>query len=466
MFKFIIILSLACAFFPGEKTQQAPAGGESLFVFYQSKQDSSFLQNELVWLREIAENQGLELIVFDEKDGFPKQVTATPAIMFWGQKGNALFGGKYRDRAAVENFIRISRLQPVASQPDLRRNMLFMERGRQKAAIPLKITEQKGGYIKQFDWKTLALEAFETHGFFTQKDSFQLWPGDRKFYLDLHPWVGKDGRVFLSVALFSQFDCINPIWNNDEKAFEGSDKSPIETLYSIAVAVDSVASAYLDGKQGNEALSPVPLTVAYFDLDSLARLPQFEFEGTIRDYSTLTASEFTRVKARTPGVPILTFNFPAPLDRYAGEIKKLEAELLFSKDYHSISGSVVAEVKSMTMGMKDLDKKVLKSYLQASKYPEATFEFRNVALRRRWKGGRPLRLPIQGTFTMLDKSQPLVAETIIEPLRLEDGAEALGVTASFQIDISEPFGLKGPDGPESLRNTLQFQFSCIIKHKG
>ncbi|MEZ4686699.1 MAG: hypothetical protein R3B47_11710 [Bacteroidia bacterium] len=412
----ILILSMFCAVFPGKKTFHTPSSGESLLVFYQRDTDSSFLNNEYRWLKEIAENQQLNLIVFDEKAGFPEQVTATPALMFWGKHGPALFGGKYRERAAVENFLRISRLSPVPSRPDLRRNLLCMKHGRQQVAIPLKITPQQGGYEQQKDWQSLLVEAFESQGVFVKKDSLQLWPGDRKYYLDLHPWVEADGRMYLTVALFSQFDCIAPVWNNFEKPFVGNIQNPAGAIGSIVAKTDSVIAAFVAGSAGNESLSAVPANGRFFDLDSLSRQPGFEFRGSIPEYAILTETVFTRANPASPDLPMLTFNFPAPLDRYAGEIKKLEARLSFSPQFDSISGSVVAEVKSMTMGMRDLDKKVLKSYLQSlQKYPKASLNSKPFGFRGHGRRQSP-RLQLPGIFRMMDKSMPLVTEVLLEPL--------------------------------------------------
>jgi len=44
----------------------------------------------------------------------------------------------------------------------------------------------------------------------------------------------------------------------------------------------------------------------------------------------------------------------------------------------------------------------------------------------------------------------------VEPLIAEDGQPRLRVHAAFEIRLTDPFGIAGPDGPVPARDTLQF----------
>jgi hypothetical protein len=465
MLKILLTITITALLFQAEKPEETQENDAALVIFYQSTSDSSFLQNQLPWLKEVAANQQLDLILFNQEAGFPAKVTATPAIMYLGKNGKALFGGKYRERSAVENFARISRLRPVESQPDLRTDILSRQQGQQQVVIPLKITEQQGAYATTLPWGRRVELAFEAQGTFRKKDTVSLWPCDRRYYLDVHPYVEADGRVFLSAAVFSQFDCINAIWENFGQPFTGNVDELDALLEQLCSVSDSIINNYLNGSQGNESLSPLPDDAPGIALSELPELEKYQSEDKEKTYPILSGLEYAKPQALAPSLPMLSFNFPAPLDRYAGEVRKLKANITFNQDRTSISGNVLAEVKSMTMGMKDLDKKVLKSYLYAKNFPEARFDFANVPLAKTWRGGSALRIRVPGTFEMIGKSQPLLADAIFEPVQLPNGDVALAVTASFQLDISEPFGLTGPDGPEDLRNQMQFQFYSILSSK-
>jgi polyisoprenoid-binding protein YceI len=465
MSKALIILSIIAAIFYPKELIKKQDNDAALLVFYQAEKDSSFLKAQLPWLREVAENQQLDLKLYDEKIGFPEKVTSTPALIFLGKNGKALFGGKFRERTAVENFARISRLRPVPSQPDKRLSIMSMNLEQQKVVIPLKITAQKRNYATTLSWDSGIKKAFESGTAFKTKDTVLLWPGDRRYYLDVHPWVESDGRIFLSAAIFSQFDCINAVWNNFESPLSGTVEALDALLNQLALTSDSVITEYLSGRAGNESLSPLARSAGRVALATLSELSVYQAEQEEKRYPALSALSYKNPKPLAEALPMLSFNFPAPLDRYAGEVKKLDASIRFSENRSSISGTVVAEVKSMTMGMKDLDKKVLKSYLYAKDFPQASFDFENVPMTQSWQGGSALQMRIPGTFEMIGKRQPLVADAIFEPVQQSDGSVALGITASFELDISDPFGLTGPDGREELRNTMQFQLYTILQSK-
>lgn len=432
-----------------------------LIVAYQSVADTHFIRTTLPFLKDLSSNQDLEFISFQDAKELPKYVTATPAIFFRNHNGQAMFGGKYVEHTAIENFLRVSKIKPVRPVEDTRKDILQTSVGRQKTVIPLKVTAQKGNYPEVKDWSEAIQDFFTLHTPYQRVDKTDLWPSDRKFYLDVHPYVDASGKAFVSAAVFSQFDCIVPIWENFENPIEGSVHHMPPILKQLCREVKVLLEKRLNDWDAGDALSPVSEGVTIVDWNEKKIFGESS-PFTTQTYPAIEAISFTNPKPAEPDLPMLQFNFPAPLDRYAGEVRKMDGSLTFSEDRRAMSGVFVAKIKTVTMGMKDLDRKVLKSYLYAKDYPEATFSFTNVDLERAFDGGEVLSVHVPGTFEMIGKTHSVIVNAMLEPTELENGKAGLRLTASFGLDIAKPFGLKGPDGPEAIRNKLQFQVYCLL----
>ncbi|MFK7971706.1 MAG: YceI family protein [Bacteroidia bacterium] len=446
-----------------ESTQlHLPDDDPRLVLFYQD-QDTHFIRTTLPFLQTLTAERGLVLVESKSSLGYPESVTATPAIFFVSKKGKAMFGGKYTEQSALENFVRVSKVSPIPPVADPRKDILVQKRKSQRVAIPLKVTSQQGNYAGENpNWESQLVKQIIADLPFVQKKEVQLWPSDRRFYLDVHPYVSQEGEVYVSAAIFSQFDCIKPIWENFEKPFSGKIAASDSILIALTKTVDRVVEKQLRNYDLGDALTPLPLGTKTLDWDDFAWFSELHSHHATKVYPQLEANVFEKPQPLEKDFPMLQFNFPAPLDRYAGEVKKLDATLAFTDDLSVLSGEFVAKVKSMTMGMKDLDAKVLKSYLFAKDFPEARFSFDDFELPVNWDGKSALAIRVPGTFEMMDKSQAMIVDAFLEPVMNGKEAVSLQLTASFSLDIARPYGLKGPDGPETIRNTLQFRVHCIL----
>ena len=77
--------------------------------------------------------------------------------------------------------------------------------------------------------------------------------------------------------------------------------------------------------------------------------------------------------------------------------------------------------------------------------------------------GRPSLFVAGGTFILKGLSIPIEVRGEIEPVIGEDGAPRLSVSASYQIRLSNPFNIPGPDGPAVAADTLVFFLDFLLK---
>jgi hypothetical protein len=441
--------------------RQPPAAAQ-LVLFTQSA-DTHFVRTTLPQLRALAQRTGLELIERAARTGVPSQVTATPALFLRNHNGYGQFGGRYTDFAAIENFIRINRLYPKAPASDLRRAVLLQERKSQRIVVPLKVTPQQGSYrgASPF-WLAAVRRAVTALPAFSTASEVALWPTDRRFYLDVHPYVDGAGTVFLSAAIFSQFDCIHPVWDNFSAPLRGAVDRADELLARLAARLQQVIQDRLQRYDQGDALTPLAAPAALWDWDQLPPPPAVTAPGSGGVVDLLRSDRYADPRPVLADVPMLQFNFPAPLDRYAGEVRQLDGWLALDTVAYQLSGAFTARVRSLTMGMAELDAKVLKSYLRVRKYPKASFRFADVQLPPGYDGQQSLELLVPGTFTMIGQDHPVSVRTRLEPTVGQNGQPLVAVFATFQLDIADPFGLTGPDGPADLRNRLDFQLHFLL----
>ncbi len=160
-------------------------------------------------------------------------------------------------------------------------------------------------------------------------------------------------------------------------------------------------------------------------------------------------------------MPALSFHFQAPLERYAGEVSQLEGKLRFDEKNQLLGGEFEVEVSSLSMGMADLDEKVLKKYLKAKKFPKASFRFDlddtplplNAA-------GQMIAIP--GQFSLMNETIELPIQAQFQMISDDAGKTQLWANGQFSLNITEDFGIEGPDGPSPSRETMIFYFSLLL----
>ena len=446
---------------------------EQLIVFVQSngsEVDSSFQKRLLPPIRQMAEKMGIKVQVADARDGAPEEVTLTPLIVYQNHRGRSIYQGRTNTGQRLNNFIRTSRFVPQGDAPNHRENVAIWQVGRQRIWAPLKISAVTGTPPVDYNHTAFLKQALQqiAGGFrkFKIQDSAELGRADRGFYMDFYPWRAKDGTLYLSMALYSQFDCKKPVYT--DKIVGPWKKYPKLFRQAARVMEKKVATITRDPESG-DSFDPVP---------EAAPLAAWEQLGLALPPAPKTAAEKPIVSGKIPtkwvlaepapdAPPMILFRFPAPLDNYRGEVNTGKGQFILP-DHLKVNGaSGYIEVdtrKSITMGDPVLDEAILGSVmLYAKKFPTAKFVIDRITGEDQPIAyGRLTPAAVSGTFTLKGHSIPLTSKMELEPVIADDGRPRLILQGNFKIDLTV-FNIEGADGPAPARNTLLFDVHFILQ---
>ena len=254
-------------------TSAAAETSEELVVFVDSTARSDvarrFDAEHLPTIRQTAEDLGAPLTVVDVAErGAPAEVHITPLIVHQSPRGRAWFQGRYVDSGKLAHFIRTSRAVPPLSIEQSKTDVAIWQRGRSKVLAPIKVTPLQGTLPADHDadaFATMARNAIlDGTTRFSRHATVELGPADRAFYIDFHPYATDDGRLFVSTALFSQFNCIEPIYSGFDAPTAGTLADAGELFDRVYPRTDDALTAFV------EASDPLG-SPADADLDRLYR---------------------------------------------------------------------------------------------------------------------------------------------------------------------------------------------------
>lgn len=466
---FLAVLVLSLRISPETVSNQPSElnAGEKLIVFTQEN-DQHFRENCLPRLQEWAAMEGIELIERSAAEGVPAEITATPAIVFQNGNGRAIYASRYAEFGTIKNFVRTNRLRPQANQPFCAEDVLQYNNGRAALNAPVKLTKLHGSLPNEWSENTFRQSAMAAIAAgmtdFNSKGEACLARTDRAFYCDFHPYRAEDGQLYVSLELYSMFNCIRPVFTTAEAPIVGA-FDDYETVFSAAAAMlqREILQQVEQSKIG-DAWSPLAANIPVVDWETLGlSLPvtALDLVPSRTDYTL--AQTWSGTEPVVPGVPALFFRFIEPLDRYAGEVPDFNGELTLDEQGRLRSGVFTAKLKSLTMGMAELDDKVKKKYIYTRRFPEASFRFdlsdeQAIAL----QAGRLNRVPVDGTFTFMKQEKVMKVQAELQPEMLPTGEQQMMVHVQFDLNVTDDYGIAGPDGPDPARKTMVFDLNFIM----
>ncbi|MEO0470133.1 MAG: YceI family protein [Bacteroidota bacterium] len=442
----------------------ASAQVEQLIVFTQTA-DQLFQSQCLPKLKAYAEQEGIELIQRDLTAGLPVNISTTPAVVFQNGKGRSVYAGRYTEFNTFINFIRTSRIVPQRQAAFIKENVLVRQIGRAQTIVPIKFTALGGE--KQNDWQpTDVLRSLEAGMMaFQYRAKTEAARTDRLYYLDLHPYCDQNQMLSVSVALFSQFSCIEPIFQRFEQPFRAPYAEKDRLFQQIGKAVSQEIQKSLQASPIGDAYQAVADNTPVQSWEALdLALPATITSSTQIDYPDQQAipSQWVFSGPINDRIPALQFRFMEPLERYSGEVRTLSGSLSL-QDQQVQSISFTAQTRSMTMGMESLDQKVLKSYLKAKKYPRAHFSLDKVLAQTALSWGESTTIELMGQLQLLRYKRPVQVSASLIPTLSAAGEPELIVQASFPVNITDNYGIKGPDGPSPANKTILIDLNFIMK---
>jgi polyisoprenoid-binding protein YceI len=448
---------------------------EQLIVFVQSNQspvDYRFRERYLPEIRKLAESMGVSVNVVEAGDGSPEEVAITPLIVYQNHRGRSVYQGRTSTPARIRNFIRTSRFVPQGKELNRREEIPVWNAGRSRVWAPLKVAPVSGARPADYNHEAFVAEVLKdvANGLkkFQIRKVAELDRADRGFYMDFNPWLSDDGTLFITVVVFSQFDCKAPVfskkisgpWKNYQKLFSQASTAGEDAV--VRIAADPASGDSFDPVRKNTPQKT--WEQIGFPLPPAPKVKTVEIA-----VSAVVPKDWVLAKSEPNDPPMVQFQFPAPLDNYAGEVKSGRGEFSLSENrmVDGAKGFIEIDTRgTITMGDSVLDEAIQGSkMLYSKKFPAARFDIEKIS-----GDGQPIaygRLSpafVAGKFMLKGKGIPLTSMTQIEPIMDADGRPRLLVNGSFKIDL-RTFNIEGADGPAPARHTLVFDLNLILKER-
>lgn len=469
----IFAVVLACLPF---MLRGAVAEEEQLLIFVQpgiSETNNLFEQRMLPEIRELAGKMGVAVHVLDAGQGAPAEVAITPLMVYQNHRGRSVYQGRTTTVDRVRNFIRTSRFVPQGKAPNVREQIPIWQQGRSRVWAPLKVSGVTGTEPPGYRRDAFIEESLNSIGkgfkHFNIKQRAELSRADRGFYMDFYPWRGKDGTLFLSLALYSQFHCKEPVFEKKKKPLIGPWEDRDRLFRQAAVIMENEVRKQLVDPLGGDGFDPMADPVPRITWQKMGYpLPAAPLR---KDAAAMIKKEIPRYwvldRAGPDASPMIQFRFPAPLDQYSGEIKEAAGELSLPAklQFDGATGYIEVDTRSsVTMGEPVLDEAIRGSLMLSSrKHPTARFTISKTESEGEPVAyGRLILAGVSGEFVLKGKSVPLALPMEVEPVIGEDGNPRLLLRGSFRIDL-KTFNIEGADGPAPANHTLVFDVNLAFR---
>ncbi len=440
-----------------------------LIVFVQQECDTFFVNNYLNEVIKIASDTDCEFVLRDASKGIPGGITTTPAIIYQNHLGRSLYAARYAELNTIKNFIRTACAVPQKKGLLPKENILYYTEGRAKIAAPIKITALSGEVPKGFDQNNFAAKAREaiekSMTEFRMAKQMDLARSDRQFYMDFHSYVDEDEKLYLSLALFSQFNCIIPVFEQFETPLIGKIEDFSRLFNTGAEILQKEILNQLKTSKIGDAYAPIPVDILMPTWEDLGLpLPQkAESAIAINENLTLRTGDWNAAGVIDKQTPLIQFRFSEPLERYAGEVQKMSGKMTINERGKITAGDFIVPVKSLTMGIESFDAKIFKSYLKAGRFPNASFSFQDIGTHEALAFGQTTQVTINGLFKLKNKKKIIPVRAQITPIADANSNAKLSVNASFQLNITDDFGIEGPDGPSPNRKLMEFNMNFLLE---
>ena len=466
---------LMCAFLFLCKDALARPEAEQLIVFVQpgaSSVDQIFQDERLADIRRLAEQMGVSVEIVDATKGAPQEIALTPLLVFQNHRGRSVYQGRTNTLKRIQNFMRTSRFVPQGKALNRREQIPVWQYGRTRTWAPLKVAAVTGSPPTNYDHNDFVKLALKNinKGFekFKMQTAVELDRADRGFYMDFYPWLSADGTLFLTVAVFSQFYCHAPVF---QEKIIGPWKDRKKLFRKAGALAEQTVANIISNPQSGDSFDPVGEKVPGISWQKLG----FELPAAPTKKATMAAAQlklphqWVLTPSDPADPPMIQFRFPAPLDNYAGEVTSGKGEFIFPVSLHPNGAKGFVEVNTgtaITMGDPILDEAIRGSImLNTRTYPTSRFIIESVISENQPVAfGQQSVAQIQGRFTLKGKTVPLTSMAEIEPVISDNGNPYLLIRSTFKIDL-RTFEIEGADGPAPARHTLLFDANFKLKGK-
>lgn len=472
----VLITSSGCWLINGDSDRSQTGRGDptaELLVLFTGAADSTLAQEvasvDVPALAEFAAQENIALQVVDVSTGAPEEITITPMIAYLSPRGRALYQGRYRDLSRLRNFLQTFRVVDQPQAEYVRERGFLWRSGRAQVVGALKVTELNGTVPPGHNAVAFRGELRRglTTGFEALADAqrISLRRGDRIFYVDVHPYAGPDGTLHLTIELYSQFHCKEPVYSNAGAPLSGRWMSRAQLFAEAGTLIERELLAQLSNPKRGDGFDAVPESIAVKGWEALPfPLPVATSVHAAVAVDLPLGRDWIVVSPATDRREDVIFTFAPPLEFYSGHAAETGGELHLPVEStaggrRQGSGRIVVQTKSVSMGYPPLDESIRgRSTLAVARFPEASFEIRTIEQEGDLAFGAVTPVGLDGVFTMKGESIPLAVRAQLEPIVGDDGSANLLLSGRFELRLADAFGIEGPDGPAPARDTLLFDF--------
>ena len=456
-----------------ESAEAAPEA-ETLVVFVQpgaSPLAERFAAEGLPEIEQLAADAeiGFRVVDLSARGGAPEGVGITPLIAYQNHRGRSIYQGRYTTLDRVKNFVRTSRFLPQGDEPLVREDIPVWDLGRAKVGTPIKVTPLEGVLPDGFDAEAFQDEVRAAIGNgderFVTQDRVELGRSDRLFYVDFYPYRSEDDQLYLSLALFSQFHCHDPVFTLMDGSLFGPWEQRAEVFArGMAIFADEIARQLAESELG-DGFDVVSVETPVVSWEALGLpLPPAPEGASAEDLAGIELGrDWVIDETAQQERPAVQFAFPAPLDAYAGEATSVTGTLTLGDgmSLEGMRGTFVADPASVTMGEPELDAAIHATMLEVAAYPESAFVIESVETEFSEPAfGVVAAAVMRGTFTMKGVSIPLAVPASVEAFLGPDGKPRLSIEGQWSLRLLEPFGIEGPPGDAPTNDTLKY--TCYL----
>lgn len=446
-----------------------------LLLFYQSGDDpvtQDFREKYVPQIREMAEAQGIQVKELSVENDAPDLIKFTPAIVFQNHLGRSLYVGRYHYVDKIKTFIRTVKRVPQGDVINKKHDVMVWNQGRTTILTPVKVTPLAGKLPKGFneeEFHQKALEAIDRGmSKYQLAAHYDARRTDRLMYVALYPYRSEDGKIFISMESYSQFNCVDPVYRAFDNPVSGKWANWEDVFDAAGELLQDEIVRQLGNTERGDGLLLLGNSDAKKTFEDLGFPLPPKPEGSGQDFSAVDlklSDSWTMAGPITSDVPVVAFSFLPPLDYYAGEITDLSGTLKLGANQalEASTAKFTADMKNLTMGDEHLDHSV-GDMIAMVEHPTASFSFESIEVldQPRITWGALSQFIVNGTMDFKGVQAPLKVSAQMEPVLTEEGEQRLQVFASFTLDLKANYDVDGPDGPPESSEHMGFNLNFLL----
>ena len=443
--KKLLFLSLAII----ATSVQPLSAQEALAVFTSSTAGNrvvnDFNQNYLDDVKKLSKRAGLEVKVYDAKDGLPAEVTSLPAFYYFGKGKQEYYKGRYSYVDKIYTFINNQRSFDFEDAALSKEKIFVYEDEGFEIGLVLKYFEPNGTPPDHMNMATVQLEIINglkaSMKTFSYHEKYAFKAQSKLYYLNVYPYCAADGKWYVSTEIFSQHSCVDPVFKKIEYPFVGNGLQ--DACTKIGPHFESLITELMSDIAFHDGLYIVPEATPRKSFSDLGLTPSMGYGETTMEAPGPMANGSFKVQ---PGSDTkVNFTFLPPVSHYAGAIPSLSGD--FSYEGGKLSGNMTVELSGLDMGDKSLNKFVKDGELKIEQFPATKLHFNTEVGEITYS--EPVSIP--ATLELIGQEEAITIRATFMPTD-KDGT--VQVEAGFTFNVTPFPSLEKPDGPSPQNETM------------